>query len=64
MQQTRAKRKVRRTQLLEDSLIVGLDIGKNRHALWMIDLSMQSSAQRRGVRGTSRNRPLRSTENS
>jgi transposase len=36
-----AKRDRRRKHLPERSLIVGLDIGKRRHAAWMIDASMR-----------------------
>jgi transposase len=36
-----AKRQGRRTDLPDRSLIVGVDIGKRRHAVWMIDPSMR-----------------------
>jgi transposase len=36
-----AKRERRRKQLPDRSLIVGLDIGKRRHAAWMIDPAMR-----------------------
>ncbi len=47
MQQTRgmvrheAKRDHRRQQLPDEAVIVGLDIGKRRHAIWMIDPTMK-----------------------
>ncbi len=47
MQQTRgmvrheAKRDHRRRQLPDEAVIVGLDIGKQRHAIWMIDPTMK-----------------------
>lgn len=36
-----AKRKRRRVLLPESSLVVGLDLGKRRHAAWMIDPAMR-----------------------
>jgi len=36
-----AKRDRRRQQLPGEAVIVGLDTGKRRHAIWMIDFSMK-----------------------
>ncbi len=41
MMRHEAKQDRRRKQLPDGSLIVGLDIGKRRHAAWMIDAVMR-----------------------